>query len=152
MALVLPACNFPGDPTPPPTGTGAFSGIFAWGNGGNQCTESQTSTTLTIDCFAVRSNFIGSYTLIHFPSKNFRAVVQVKQGSDPQFGIEWTEQDTAVLTPTVYNHGLISGSQSVTLTGASVQFSNDWDLGLDSFRVNGGFPGPADATITITRI
>jgi hypothetical protein len=141
----------PGGSTPPRAGSGLFTGVSAWGTGAPGCSRHETSTMLTFDCSGIESNFIGSFVLIRFPSKNFRAVVQLRQGSDPRFGLAWTEQDTTVLTPLVGNHGIITGSQSVTLTGASVPYSTDWDIGVDSVKVNGGFPLAVNAQITITR-
>jgi len=144
----------PGGSTPPRAGQGVFNGISAWGNGAPGCARHETDTVLEFHCSGIKENFIGSFVLIRFPSKNFKAVVELREGGDPGMGVAWTEQDTTVLTPIVYNHGLLpsafDGSRAVTLTGASVQFSNEWDIGLDSFKISGGFSKSVNAQITIT--
>jgi hypothetical protein len=149
-AFARPSAD-PGAPLPPRSGAGPFVGIYAWGNGAPACARHQNDSLLYFDCSGVQTNFIGSYVLIRFPSRDFNAVVRVRKG-DPQVGVVWYEQDITLLAPIVYNHGFLFGSDTATLSGASVpQYSPEWDLGLDSVLKNGGFTRPVNVTITITR-
>lgn len=88
--------------------------------------------------------------LIRFPSKNFKALVQIGPDQDPKRGLQWTEQDTAVLTPLVTKRGVIQANEAVTLAGDSVTHSVNWDLGLDAWPFQSSGPRVVNAKITIT--
>src|SRR5262249_8580855 len=70
----------PGGSTPPRAGHGVFNGISAWGNGAPGCARHETSTVLEFHCSGIKENFIGSFVLIQFPSKNFKALVELREG------------------------------------------------------------------------
>jgi hypothetical protein len=138
----------PGASTPPRSGTGLFAGISAWGTGAPACGRVEGPTVLRFFCHGIQRNFIGSYVLIRFPSKNFNAFVQLAADQDSRRGLVWTEQDIGPLT-FVYNRNVILGSESVTLTGASVP-GTAWDLGLEDYPFRSPGPRVVNAEITIT--
>ena len=151
-AIVLVFLPGTGASKPPQAGTGIFAGIFAWGTGAQACNskEQLNPPVLTITCHGIKRNFIGSDVLIRFPNKNFRALVQIGPDQDPKRGLQWTEQDTAVLTPLVTLRNVIQASEAVTLSGDSVTHSVDWDLGLDAWPFQSNGPRVVNAVITIT--
>ena len=107
---------------------------------------------LTFYCNGIERNFIGSYVLIRFPSQNFNALVQLGRDQDPKRALQWTEQDTTVLSPIVYKRDVIQGSETVTLTGDSLPSyaGPQWDLGLDDYPFLSNGPRVVNAEITIT--
>src|SRR5262245_19598691 len=149
LLVLLPAAA---GSKPPQAGTGPFAGIFAWGTGAQKCNETQLlrPPVLTFNCHGIERNFAGSYVLIRFPNKHFNALVRTGPDQDPKPGRQWTEQDTAVLTPLVTKRGVIQAKEAVTLAGDSVTHSVDWDLGLDAWPFQSNGPRVVNAQITIT--
>ena len=140
----------------PQAGTGSFAGIYPWGEGAQACTPNEsdrTSKVLVYDCDGLKRNFIGSYVVFRFPTKNFNVNVQLAKGSqDYRQGLNWYEQGTTTV-PEVFKFGVIHGSEAVNINGQNVPFENTWDLGLDkSFGTYAGLPATVDAVITITLI